>query len=166
MLTTTIGFSFLLDSTSDQFLTEEDPSRIEQLDAYWDALSQTVKDGNFEGYESLYHPDAVIVFAVGQNKTSVPISKAMENWKQGFLDTQSGKVSANVEFRFSQRIGNETTAHETGIFHYQSKNSDGELTADSYIHFEMLFVKMNGQWLSTMEYQKSQATKEEWDALN
>lgn len=143
----------------------EDPARLAELDKYWMALSKTVKDGDFEGYGALYHSDAVVVFAVGENQTSVSISKALDNWKQGFQDTKDGKQKDNVEFRFSQRIGNEETAHETGIFHFTSEDNNGRLRADSYIHFEMLFVKKEGKWLSIMEYQKSAATKAEWDAL-
>ena len=143
---------------------QESP-RIKELDQYWKESSRTVREGDFEGYKASYHKDAVVVFAVGENKTTVSIAKALENWKQGFSDTKEGKVEANVEFRFSQRIGDETTAHETGIFHYTSKDSDGKINTDVYINFEMLFVKQNGKWLGLMENQKSVATKEDWEAL-
>ena len=143
----------------------EDPTRLAELDQFWKALSKTVKDGDYEGYGALYHSDAVVVFAGGANKTSVPISTALANWKQGFQDTKDGKQKDNVEFRFSQRIGNDETAHETGIFHFTSVDENGRTRADSYTHFEMLFVKKGGKWLSIMEYQKSPATKAEWDAL-
>ena len=89
----------------------------------------------------------------------------MAGWKQGFDDTKSGKVKSDVTFRFSQRIIDDTTAHETGIFHYTSIDSNGKELANQLIHFEMLVVKKNGKWLGVMEYQKSVATQEEWDAL-
>jgi len=68
---------------------------------------------DFEGYAAGYHEDAVVVFTTGKNKTSVSISKALANWKPGFIDTKAGKTVNNVTFRFAQRVGSETTAHET-----------------------------------------------------
>ena len=143
----------------------EDSVRLAEIDRYWTDLSRTVREGDFEGYSAAYDDRAVIVFATGENKFSAPISTALAGWKQGFLDTKSGKVKSDVKFRFSQRLGNETTAHETGIFHYTSTNNDGEVLADHLVHFEMLLIKREDTWLGLMEYQKSKATVEEWDAL-
>ena len=79
------------------------------------------------------------------------------------MDTQAGKIRANVTFRFGQRLGDETTAHETGMFHYTSTNSEGTVT-DAYIHFEALLIKEDA-WRIMMEYQKTAATVEDWDRL-
>jgi hypothetical protein len=74
-------------------------------------------------------------FVSGAKKTSYPLSKALAGWKQGFLDTKSGKMKANVEFKFTQRWGYETTAHETGIFHYWTVDANGT-RKDDYANFE------------------------------
>ncbi len=143
----------------------KDSARLAELDQYWAELSRTVREGDFEGYAATYHEDAVIIFAAGTNKTSLPIATALAGWKQGFMDTKTRKVNSDVSFRFSQRIGSETTAHETGIFYYTSGDGTGENQASHITHFEMLFVKRDGRWLGLMEYQKSNATEEEWEAL-
>lgn len=145
--------------------TTKDSMRLAELNRYWVELARTVRDGDFEGYGAAYHEDAVVIFASGKNKVSIPISKALTNWKQGFIDTKKGKNKSDVEFRFSQRIGDETTAHETGIFLYTSSDSNGENKIQHFTHFEMLLVKRNNKWLGVMEYQKSNATLEEWEAL-
>ncbi len=132
------------------------------LDEYWEAVTRTVTEGDYEGYAALYHEDAVLVSNF--SKTSVPIAKALAGWKQGFMDTKAGKMAAGVTFRFSQRYSDETTAHETGIFRYASTPAGGEENAQ-YIHFEGLLVKKDGGWVMLMEYQKSPATVEEWEAL-
>lgn len=144
---------------------QEDSSRIAELNRYWEQLNKTVIEGDFEGYKNCFHKDAVIIFASGANKTSLPISSALEFWKEGFKNTKEGKVSVNVEFRFSQRIGNETTAHETGIFIYTSTDNIRKESNSYIIPFEMLLVKRNNNWYSLMEYQKPFATQDEWDAL-
>lgn len=143
----------------------QESSRIQELNAYWNNLAKTVAVGDFEGYGDGYHKDAVIVFASGKNKTSVPLKKALAGWKQGFIDTKNGKNRSHVSFRFSQRIGDATTAHETGIFLYATSDADGKNKKEYPTHFEMLLVKKNGKWLGVMEYQKSNATLKEWNAL-
>jgi hypothetical protein len=42
-----------------------------------------------------------------------------------------GKVKATVEFRFSQRLGDETTAHETGIFLYTTTDAQGRYVIEA-----------------------------------
>lgn len=143
----------------------EEENRISELNSYWKELSRTVRDGDFEGYGATYHEDAVVIFAVGKNKTSKSITSALAGWKKGFDDTKSGKVKSNVTFRFSQRIGGGITAHETGIFHYTSIDNDGKELANMLVHFEMLLVNKNGKWLGVMEYQKSIASQDDWDAM-
>ena len=137
----------------------EDTARLEELDAFWSKVSRTVREGDYEGYKDTCHAEGVLV--TGIKKTSQPLSMALERWRQEFTDTKSGKIKANVEFRFSRRIGDETTAHETGIFLYTT--GDGQARQE-YIHFEVLLVKRDG-WKTLMEYQKSKATREEWEAL-
>ena len=130
------------------------------LDAFWAELSRTVAEGDFDGYAATYHADAILVS--GLSGTSYPISQALDGWKQGFLDTKAGEMTASVEFRFTQRISDATTAHETGIFHYSVVDADGQRT-EQFIHFEGLLTK-KGDWKMIMEYQKSLATREEWEA--
>lgn len=142
-----------------------DSTRLAELDYYWTKLSQTVQEGDFEGYKALYHNDAIIVFAGGENKASMPIERALSAWEKGFADTKEGKQKDKVEFRFSQRIGDETTAHETGIFIFSSTENNGKVKGKYIIHFEMLLVKKENEWIALMEYQKSEASQEEWDAL-
>lgn len=146
--------------------SESDLALITEIDkTYWNEISRTVKEGDFEGYKATCHENAVLVATVGKNKNSVPMTTALARWKQGFLDTKQGKQFDNVQFRFSQRIGNETTGHEIGIFYFTSHDKQGKLIAESYTNLEALIVKRGDHWLCLMEYQKSEATREEWDAL-
>ena len=131
-----------------------------ELDTYWAEVSRTVVEGHFEGYAVLYHPDAVLV--AGGSGT-YPIATALAGWKQGFDDTRDGKAVAGVEFRFTERLNDETTAHDTGMFRYTIDPEGGE-GAVALVHFEALLVKKDGRWLMVMEYQKGSATDEEWDA--
>lgn len=131
-----------------------------ELDAFWTEVARTVTEGDFAGYKATYHPDAILVS--GARATSYPIALAFKGWEQGFLDTKAGKVKAKVEFHFTQRLNDASTAHETGIFHYTAIPVDGDAT-DQYLHFEALLVKKDG-WKMMMEFQQAPATQDEWAA--
>ncbi len=139
----------------------DESTRLAQLDKFWSEVQAAVQNGDYEGYKSTCHPSGVLVS--GKKRTSYPLSKALAGWKQGFLDTKSGQMKAGVEFRFGQRWGDETTAHETGIFHYWTVDANGNRN-DDYTQFEVLLVKEHG-WQTLMEYQKAPASENEWEKL-
>lgn len=136
--------------------------RVAELDAYWAEVSRCVKEGDFEGYEVTFHRDAVLVS--GSKNEAYPISKALKRWKPDFTGAKSGEIKADVAFKFTMRLGDATTAHETGMFLYSRVNADGTRIA-AYIHLEALLVKKRGKWKAIMEYQKSEGTKEQWDRI-
>ena len=146
------GFSQKSDSSESLWLSE--------LDEYWKEVSRTISDGDFEAFAATFHEKAI--FVTGINEKSYPIADALARWKKDFDDTRAGLRKSSVEFRFNKRLGDGRAAHESGIFHY-SYEIDGERRS-SYINFEALLIKENG-WKMMMEYQKSEATKEEWDLL-
>jgi uncharacterized protein (TIGR02246 family) len=133
-----------------------------EVDAYWHALAKTVRDGDATGYRALYHADAVVVMVeTGKSHT---IDAMMKSWAPGFEATAAGKMKADVEERFGKRIIGETTAWESGIFHYWTIDETGK-RADHYAWFESLLVKKDGKWLQTMELQRKTATLDEWEDL-
>lgn len=137
-------------------------ARLAELDAYWAVVSKAVNTGDFETYASTCHPEGVLVS--GGKQMSQPLAAALARWKQEFIDTRDGKMKASVEFRFSRRIGDATTAHETGIFLYTARSGDNPPKAE-HIHFEALLVKKADGWKILMENQKGPATEAEWQAL-
>ena len=135
---------------------------INELDAAWKKLENTVSTGDFRSFKSVYHQDAVLVNGITKN--SYPIKNAFEGWEKGFIDTKSEEIIANLDVKFSERLFDEFTAHETGIFHYYTINKNGDKN-DTYVHFESLWVKKNNKWKMVMEYQKSSTTETEWNSL-
>ena len=144
------------------FAVEEDNVRLDELDALWAEVSRTVTEGDFEGYKATCHAEGVLVSGV--RKQSQPLSEALARWKKEFDATKNGDMEASVEFRFSQRMGDDSTAHETGIFRYSTVDDQGRSKSE-YVHFEALLVKRDGAWKVLMEYQKSLATVEQWNLL-
>ena len=133
---------------------------LDELDTFWAEVSRTVIEGDFQAYKETYHQDAIVVSGI--SKTSQPVSRSLAEWEEGFTQTRAGKNKVGLEFRFTQRINDASTAHETGYFRYSSTGEDG-IPKVSYIRFEALLVKQDG-WKTLMEYQTALATQEEWDA--
>lgn len=158
---TTIILAFTALSFASKETTSDNAARLAALDTYWAEVSRCVKEGDFAGYKATCHPDGVLV--AGTRGESQPLSEALERWEKDFIDAKSGAIKASVSFRFSQRLGDDTTAHETGIFLYARENADGSKTKE-YIHLEALLLKRE-TWKIVMEYQKSVTTKEDWDEL-
>lgn len=136
--------------------------RARELNRYWHEVSRTVREGDFEGYAATCHPDGVLVS--GARQRSYPLDRALKGWRQGFLDTASGRMKASVAFRFSKRLGDLTTAHEQGIFRYAAEE-DG-VNQVSFIHFEALLIRKAGRWQILMEHQQSEASEQAWNALD
>ena len=143
--------------------SQEDSSeniRLMELDVFWQEVSRTIFEGDFEGCAATFHSKASLVSDV--NGKAYPIATALAGWKKDFDDTKAGLRKSSVAFRFSKRLGDATTAHESGIFYYSYE--EGGKKNSYYINFEGLLVKEE-TWLMMMEYQKSPATKEDWDQL-
>ncbi|NNJ27460.1 nuclear transport factor 2 family protein [Alienimonas chondri] len=132
-----------------------------ELDVFWAEASRTVRDGDFDGYAALYHPDGVFVSDV--RGTVAPIGEQLAKWKPGFEETKAGQTVADVEFRFTQRLHSPTTAHETGLFRYVS-HAPGEVGEPAYVRFEALTVRGPDGWRWVMERQLSVTTEQAWEA--
>lgn len=140
----------------------DEAARLTDLDAYWAEVSRCVRVGDFEGYVATCHKEGVLVS--GTAGKCHPLVQALARWKREFDDTKAGTRTSAVTFRFSKRLGDETTAHETGIFLY-AWSTAGTATTYEYVHFEALLRKQADGWKIVMEYQKSKASEEEWNAL-
>ena len=136
--------------------------KTKELDDYWAEVSRSVREGDFQGYKKTCHKEGVLV--TGINNSSYPLSDALTRWEKDFTATKNEETKSNVEFRFSQRIINATTAHETGIFLYSTGKSKDNIKKE-YIHFQALLVKKETDWKILMEYQKSKASELEWKEL-
>ncbi|WP_047246435.1 YybH family protein [Maribacter thermophilus] len=136
--------------------------RITELNAYWDVVKEKVEAGDVDGYAATYHEDGILVS--DKNKTCFSVKEALENWRDGLEKTKKGITKVNLDFRFSDRRGDNITAFERGIFRYELLDEKGQQSV-RFVHFEGLLTKKNGKWLLMLEHQKLPATKEEWGSL-
>lgn len=143
-------------------LADDKTARLAELNAYWAEVSRAVGEGDFDAYRATCHPDGILI--AGSKKTSYLLSDALKKWKPNFTHTKSGKIKASVDFRFSQRWGDDRTAHETGMFRYAETNTEG-VEKIAYVNLIALLVKKDGKWLILMENQQSEGSVEDWKKL-
>ena len=136
--------------------------RLASLDAYWAEVSRAVNEGDHDAYAATCHEEGVLVS--GNKNYSQPLAVALARWKKDFTETREGKIKSKVEFRFSRRVGDATTAFETGIFKFTHQPAGGE-TKVEFIHLDALLVKKENGWKILMENQTGPATEAEWNAL-
>lgn len=132
-----------------------------ELDALWARVAESVATGDPDLYLSTYHPDAIFV-SVRRGITRT-VAEDVEANRAAWADTREGRARRSVEFRFTERLHSETSAHETGIFRYSATEADGSSRV-ALIHFEAALVKKDGVWLQLLELQTSDATEAEWEA--
>ena len=131
-----------------------------ELDALWARVAESVATGDPDLYLSTYHPDAIFV-SVRRGITRTVVEDVEAN-RAVWAETRDGRAERSVEFRFTERLHGESSAHEAGIFRYASTEADGS-TRVALIHFEAALVKKDGVWLQLLELQTSDATEDEWE---
>jgi len=143
-------------------LPSPDTTALDELNAYWAKVSRAVNEGDFMAYQETCHEQGIIIS--GTKQSSYPLSQALARWKTDFERTKSGEVKSSVDFRFSHRYRDATTAHESGVFRYVGPQKGAEPVTD-YIAFEALLTRQNGTWKILMEHQKGSATESDWNAV-
>lgn len=126
----------------------------------WSALAATVAADDIVRMGEVYFPNAVVVTP---NATS-PIKETLDRWGKDMVEAKARGNRATVEFRFSRRQDDSTTAFDAGIFKYTVIEKSGTRTSKCY-PFEMLLGKTNGKWRVLMERQFAEVTQAEWDKL-
>ena len=126
----------------------------------WSVLIETVATDDIVGMGRTYFPDAVLVSPRGTSA----IKATLERWGSDMVAAKARGDKATVEFRFSRRQDDSTTAFEAGIFKYTVIAKSGAATPKFY-PFEQLLAKTNGKWRVLMERQFAEVTQAEWDKL-
>ena len=126
----------------------------------WSVFVATVATDDIIRMGEAYFPNAVVVTPSGTS----PIKDTLDRWGKDMVAAKAKGNKAAVEFRFSRRQDDATTAFEMGIFKYTVIEKSGTRTSKFY-PFEALLGKANGKWRVLMERQFAEVTQAEWDKL-
>jgi ketosteroid isomerase-like protein len=145
-------------------LAGQDDPVIAELDAFWAEVARTVAEGDFEGMVATYHPDGVWVSAVPSRPATRALRGMTAEAAEVAARTRAGEQAPRVEFRYSSRVHDSTTAHEVGMVRFTSTRG-GVVVEDVYGLVDSYLVKKDGRWMILVEIQRWDMTKAEWDAL-
>lgn len=126
----------------------------------WQAVARSVVNHDIVAMGRVYHPGAVLVAKDGTK----PIAAALDGWGRDMVTAKQNGVRASVEFRFTTRQDDATTAFEAGAFRYATTDRAG-VTKPGYVRFEALLVKSPDGWQIVMERQLEGITESAWNAL-
>ena len=127
----------------------------------WSVLSATVASDDIAGMGRVYFPDAVLV----SPKETRSIKETLDRWGRDMVAAKAKGNRATVEFRFSRRQDDATTAFEAGLFKYTVIEQSGA-SRSNYYPFEMLLAKSGGKWRVLMERQFAEVNQAAWDKLS
>jgi len=126
----------------------------------WSVFVATVASDDIVRMGEAYFPNAVVVMP----STTSPIKETLDRWGKDMVAAKAKGNRATVEFRFSRRQDDATTAFEAGIFRYTVIEKSGTRTSKCY-PFEALLGKTNGKWRVLMERQLAEVSQDAWDKL-
>jgi ketosteroid isomerase-like protein len=126
----------------------------------WSVFVATVAADDIVGMGNVYFPNAVLVRPRGTE----PIKQTLEGWGRDMVAAKAKGSRATVEFRFSRRQDDATTAFDAGIFKYTVVEKSGA-SRPKFYPFEELLAKTDGKWRVLMERQFAEVTQGEWDKL-
>jgi len=136
-------------------------SSTQELDReIWSVLVATVANDDIAGMGAVYFPNAVLVSPTG----TTAIKDTLERWGRDMAAAKAKGNRAAVEFRFTQRLDNASTAFDAGLFKYTVFEKSGA-SSSKYYPFEILLAKTNGKWLILMERQFAEVSQAAWDKL-
>lgn len=155
---TLLGFAAITLAWARPAVAQDDSVRTE-LDAFWTEVVRSVVEWDVDAQKATYHPDAVSV-------TGDSISYSTRSMAAAFAEAAPEAVAnpprnPGLEFRWSSRVHDATTAHEVGLYHFSAEGR-----SDFYGGVESYLVKKDGRWMILVEIQRREGvSKSEWDAL-
>ncbi len=80
----------------------------------------------------------------------------VNNYKSGYKRDKETNQTSNISLRFFERINNDSTASERGIYKLV-RNKGTEKEKAYYGQFHVLFKKTNDEWKIIMDYDSSES---------
>jgi len=157
----TIPFVVLLAANGAATASQPGAASTAEIDRdVWSVLIATVAGDDIVGMGNVYFPDAVLVTP----RATRPIKEALDGWGRDMVTAKAKGNRATVEFRFSRRQDDASSAFEAGIFKYTVIEKSGA-SSPKFYPFEQLLAKTNGKWRILMERQFAEVTQDAWDKL-
>ncbi len=131
----------------------------------WLPFSESYAENSVEKYAALHSADFIRVSG-GANSSISNLENYIAQSRVHFGNNQTEGRKIRIEFRFLERIANDSTASERGIYHYISEDKVGKIW-DGYGKFHVIERIENGQWKILVDYDSDENKtigQDDWDA--
>lgn len=130
------------------------PDTLKAIDQdVWLPFIQAFSEGNADAYIGLHSKH--LIRPMGDAKRIEPYDKWSAGTRGMFKSFADRGTKVGIDFRFLERIANDDTASERGIFEFSLTNPKGE-TQKSYGKFHVILRKDEGKWKILMDYDSSE----------
>jgi len=139
------GFSITANSQTNNNLVE--------INKVWDQFCLAFESLDYNLMANI-HSKKLVRIDGGRN--IIDYENYIKNYKTRFQETKSKKETKEISLRFFERISNDSTASERGIYQLtNNKNTSKEKTY--YGQFHVILIKENGIWKILIDYDSNEA---------
>lgn len=126
------------------------PAILKAIDAdVWVPYSKAFAEGKVNDYIALHSKSLLRV--MGDLKFVDPYDGFTKNMQEMFANLAKQNVKVTIQFRFTERIANQDTASERGIYEFVMTDPKGKVTKN-YSRFHNFLKKEGGKWKIVMDY--------------
>lgn len=126
------------------------PTLLKAIDAdVWVPYSKAFAEGKANDYIGLHSKSLLRV--MGDLKYVDPYEGFTRNMTEMFDNLKKQNVRVSIQFRFTERIANQDTASERGVYEFVMTDAKGKVTKN-YSRFHNFLRKEGGKWKIVMDY--------------
>jgi len=130
------------------------PAILKAIDAdVWIPYSKAFEAGNANEYIGLHSTSLIRV--MGDLKYVDPYAGFTKNMQDMFANLSKQRAKVSIQFRFTERIANQDSASERGIYEFTLTNAKG-VSDKTYSRFHSFLKKEGGKWKIVMDYDNSE----------
>ncbi len=153
---------FLLTCFTTSSIFAQKKVHLEAINTTWAKFYEAFETLDYTLMAEIHSKDLV---RVSGGRSIIDYDTYVNNYKATFERDKTAGQTNHISLRFFERICNETTASERGIYKLvRNKGTDREQAY--YGQFHVLFKKMDGEWKITMDYDSSEGGTINEDSYN
>lgn len=127
-------------------------TNLQDINATWAKFYKAFETLDYTLMAEIHAKDLV---RVSGGKRIIDYDTYINNYKAGFERDKAAEQTSEISLRFFERINNETTASERGIYKL-IRNKGTEKEQAYYGQFHVIFKKIDNEWKITLDYDSSE----------
>lgn len=123
-----------------------------EINKTWHKFEQSFESLDADLFASIHLKDLV---RVAGGNVVIDYDNYLENYRQRFKQNKENGISLKIELRFLERVYNEDTSSERGIYKMTRSTTEGD-PVNFYGKFHVIMRKVGSEWKILMDYDSSE----------